>query len=133
MARENDSEREKGEGWGEIAMSDADREAMCVMLSERMGRSVPVGAEGSAFLRSVELWLVERFREMLAQRAEQAFQALYRVDVAEADVKEVMARQAVGAWPEAFARLVLVRQVEKAATRQRWQAQFAPSKEGDCS
>lgn len=120
----------------QFSLSPIDREEWCAMLSQRMGRLLPnpSGEQASeAFLREVEEWLTQRFGEMLAHRAEQAFQALYRVDVSEEQVKQVMSTQASALWARAFARMVVARQMEKWETRQRWQAQFAPSEQGDCS
>ncbi|MCB9642801.1 MAG: hypothetical protein H6728_06955 [Myxococcales bacterium] len=138
--KEDDPHKPTQEGQGtalilrplaKIELSSQERADLYEMLSQRVTLPAHAGTWGEhetqAFLQQLETWLAKRLRELLDKQPEQAFQALYRVDVPEAQVHDVMGRCGPAMWPEVFARLVVARQLEKLETRRQWQERFAPS------
>lgn len=64
--------------------------------------------------------LVERITEMLAREPEQLMHVLYRLDVAEAPVQQVLATAWPGDVPGLLAELVIERELRKAVTRREY-------------
>lgn len=73
-----------------------------------------------AALQELEVWLTEQIMRLLQDHPEQLWQAFYRIDVGEEQVRQVLAHDIPAEIPKRLARLIIQRQLQKLETRRRF-------------
>ncbi len=71
----------------------------------------------------LKMWLTRQVKNMLDRDFNGLLNALYRIDVEEGEVRQILATAYPDALPEALTKLILDREMEKAKWRTRYREQ----------